>query len=80
VLNDPLRGVDANTKQDLYALFRELAADGLAIILLSTEVLELLTLCDRIAVFNRGAIRTVIRAEEASEALIIAAMFGEDRR
>ena len=79
VLNDPLRGVDANTKQDLYALFRELAAEGLAIVLLSTEILELLTLCDRIAVFNRGGLRTVLAAEDASEALVIAAMFGEDR-
>ena len=79
VLNDPLRGVDANTKRDLYELFRELAAEGLAIILLSSEILELLTLCDRIAVFNRGGVRTVLAADEASEPRVIAAMFGEDR-
>ena len=41
ILNDPLRGVDANTKDELYPLIRQLADEGMAIVLLSTELREL---------------------------------------
>jgi ribose transport system ATP-binding protein len=77
VLNDPLRGVDANTKEELYGLFRTLAADGLTIVLLSSEVLELLVLCDRIAVFYEGGLETVLDAEGTAEGDVVRAMFGE---
>jgi ABC-type sugar transport system ATPase subunit len=77
VLNDPLRGVDANTKEELYAVFRDLADEGMAIVLVSTEIIELLTLSDRIAVFHGGEVHTVLTAEDATEGQVIAAMFGE---
>jgi len=76
VLNDPLRGVDANTKEELYQLFRKLAADGLAIVLVSTEILELLTLCDRIAVFHDGGLQAVLPAARTTDTDVVAAMFG----
>ncbi len=76
VLNDPMRGVDANTKEELYGLLRRLAADGLAIVLLSTEVLELLALCDRIAVFHDGTVERVLDASQTTDTDIVAAMFG----
>lgn len=76
VLNDPLRGVDANTKSDLYASFQELVAGGMAIVLVSTEIAELVTLCDRIAVFHRGQLQTMMSAGDADEDRIISAMFG----
>ncbi len=76
VLNDPMRGVDANTKEELYALLRQLADDGLAIVLLSTELLELIALCDRIAVFHGGAVEQVLEGAEATQTEIVAAMFG----
>jgi ribose transport system ATP-binding protein len=77
VLNDPLRGVDANTKSDLYAVFKDLVAAGMAIVLVSTEIAELVTLCDRVAVFHSGQVQATMSAGDASEARIIAAMFGE---
>ena len=77
VLNDPLRGVDANTKSDLYAVFQELVAAGMAIVLVSTEIAELVTLCDRVAVFHGGQVQATMSAGEATEDRIIAAMFGE---
>jgi ABC-type sugar transport system ATPase subunit len=83
VLNDPLRGVDVTTKEELYALFRKLSADGLTIVLLSSEILELLALCDRIAVFYDGDLQTLMPSEGATEMDVIHAMFGasapEDR-
>ncbi len=76
VMNDPLRGVDANTKEELYGLFRKLAADGLAIVLVSTEILELLTLCDRIAVMFDGGLQAVLPAARTTDTDVVAAMFG----
>jgi ribose transport system ATP-binding protein len=76
VLNDPLRGVDANTKQELYELFRQLTDEGLAIVFVSTEILELLVACDRIGVFHAGRLEAVLDAREASETAVVAAMFG----
>ena len=76
VLNDPLRGVDANTKEELYELFRALAADGLTIVLLSSEILELLGLCDEIAVFYDGDLQRLMPGPGSTEMDIIHAMFG----
>jgi ABC-type sugar transport system ATPase subunit len=79
VVNDPLRGVDANTKEELYGLFRRLAADGVAIIFLSTEIVELLTLTDQIAVFHEGSLVAMLPTEMSSDTDIVAAMFGDDQ-
>jgi ABC-type sugar transport system ATPase subunit len=80
VVNDPLRGVDANTKEELYGLFRRLAADGVAIIFLSTEIVELLTLTDQIAVFHEGSLVAMLPAGTSSDTDVVAAMFGDDER
>ncbi len=77
VLNDPLRGVDANTKEELYVLFRRLAAAGIAVIFLSTEIVELLTLTDQIAVFHEGSLVAMLPTEKSSDTDVVAAMFGD---
>ncbi|HEY7275619.1 MAG TPA: sugar ABC transporter ATP-binding protein [Trebonia sp.] len=79
VVNDPLRGVDANTKEELYGLFRRLAADGVAIIYLSTEITELLTLTDQIAVFHEGSVVAMLPSETSSDTDVVAAMFGDEQ-
>ena len=78
VVNDPLRGVDANTKEELYGLFRRLAADGVAIIYLSTEITELLTLTDQIAVFHEGSVVAMLPSQMSSDTDVVAAMFGDE--
>ena len=77
VLNDPLRGVDANTKQELYGLFSNVARDGVAIIFLSTEIPELLTLTDQIAVFYEGSVVARSPTDSTKETDVVGAMFGE---
>ena len=78
VVNDPLRGVDANTKEELYGLFRRLAADGVAIIYLSTEITELLTLTDQIAVFHEGSVVAMLPSQTSSDNDVVSAMFGDE--
>ncbi len=57
LLNDPTRGIDVGTKQEIYLLLRELARDGAAILFYSTDVDELVGCCDRVLVMFEGAIR-----------------------
>jgi len=56
LLDDPTKGIDLQTKTDLYQIMRELAAEGVAMILYSSEDAELLGIADRILVFNGGRI------------------------
>lgn len=77
LLNDPTRGVDVATRRVLYGLFRELAADRMAIVILSTEIEELTGLCDRVLVFRDFELARHLSGGDLTSARVIAAMFGE---
>ena len=55
LLNDPTRGVDVATRHVLYDVFRGLAAEGMALVILSSEIEEILVLCHRVLVFSRAS-------------------------
>ena len=76
LLNDPTRGVDIGAKRDIYALLRELAASGMAIVMLSTEVDEHLELMDRVLVFRDGAPAAELDRAGLSRAAIVSEFFG----
>jgi ribose transport system ATP-binding protein len=76
LLNDPTRGVDIATRQALYGVIRELAADGMALVLLSTEIEEVLQLCDRVLVFRDREIAARLSGESMNADAVIASMFG----
>lgn len=57
LLDDPTKGIDLSAKADLFSLIRKLAAEGLGIVLYSSEDAELLNNADRILVFNGGSVR-----------------------
>jgi ABC-type sugar transport system ATPase subunit/ribose/xylose/arabinose/galactoside ABC-type transport system permease subunit len=76
LLNDPTRGIDIGAKRDIYALLRELAAAGLAIVMLSTEVDEHLELMDRVLVFRDGRPVTELDRGRLSRASIVGEFFG----
>jgi len=78
LLNDPTRGVDIGAKRDIYALLRELAAAGLAIVMLSTEVDEHLELMDRVLVFRDGRPEAELARDGLSRSAIVGAFFGSD--
>ncbi len=56
LLDEPTRGVDMTTKTQIYALIRRLAAEGTAVLVVSSELVELIGLCDRILVLHEGRI------------------------
>ena len=72
-LDDPTRGIDIGAKQDIYRLIGELAAAGKAIILVSSELPELLRLCHRILVLNEGRVTAHFDAGEATQEKIMMA-------
>jgi ABC-type sugar transport system ATPase subunit len=79
LLNDPTRGVDLGAKRDIYAVLRELASAGVAVIMLSTEVDELVELMDRVLVFRESELFAELTREEASREALIGAFFGRER-
>ena len=70
MLDDPTRGVDVGAKAEIYRLLREAAGRGIGIVASSSEIPELLTLCDRIVVMFRGRVAASLTREEATEAVI----------
>ena len=73
LLNDPTRGIDVGTKQEIYVLLRELAAEGVAVLLYSTDYEELIGLCDRVLIMYGGAITRVLEGSDITEVNIVAA-------
>ncbi len=75
LLNDPTRGIDVGTKQEIYQLLRKLADSGAAIIFYSTDYDELIGCCDRVLVLYDGAIkRTLVGSEITERALVASAL------
>jgi ABC-type sugar transport system ATPase subunit len=72
-LDDPTRGIDIGAKQDIYRLIDELAEAGKAVILVSSELPELLRCCDRILVLNEGRVAAEYDAKEATQEKIMSA-------
>ena len=71
ILDEPTRGIDVGTKVEIYQLIRDLASRGAAIILISSELPEILGLSDRILVMHRGRVAGEFSREEATEEKIL---------
>ena len=72
LLNDPTRGIDVGTKQELYQLLRRLAEGGAAILFYSTDYDELIGCCDRVLVLYNGAIARTLEGAELTEHNLVA--------
>jgi ribose transport system ATP-binding protein len=71
LLNDPTRGIDVGTKQELYRLMRELADQGAAILFYSTDYDELIGCCDRVAIMYDGRIVRELAGADLTETNIV---------
>lgn len=71
LLDEPTRGVDVGVKSEIYKLIDELANNGVAIVLVTSELPELIGLSDRIAIINNGEIAGVLEREEFSQEKIM---------
>jgi ribose transport system ATP-binding protein len=76
LMDDPTRGVDIETRRDIYRKIREIAARGVAILVNSTDTLELVGLCDRVLVMFEGRLATELTGEAITEEAIVGAAVG----
>ncbi|WP_454905227.1 sugar ABC transporter ATP-binding protein [Variovorax gossypii] len=72
VLDEPTRGVDVGAKRDIYFLIQRLAREGLAVIVVSSELMELIGLCHRVAVMRAGRLVATLDADHLTEEELIA--------
>ena len=75
LLNDPTRGIDVGTKQEIYQLLRKLADDGATILFYSTDYDELIGCCDRVLVMYDGAIVRELKGADITEHALVSSAF-----
>jgi ABC-type sugar transport system ATPase subunit len=73
MLDEPTRGIDVGSKSEIYKIINDLAKSGVSIIVISSEISELLAICDRFVVLGKGRVQAVMSKEEASEVSILRA-------
>jgi ribose transport system ATP-binding protein len=71
IFDEPTRGIDVGAKSEIYTLLEQLAAEGKAIIMISSELPEILRLSHRIVVMCEGRISAVMNSEEATQEAIM---------
>ncbi|HYE51484.1 MAG TPA: ATP-binding cassette domain-containing protein, partial [Azospirillaceae bacterium] len=74
ILDEPTRGVDVGAKYEIYTIVNQLADEGRGVIMISSEMPELLGMCDRIIVMNEGRFVAEFPAAEASQERIMRAI------
>ncbi|MFN7156475.1 MAG: sugar ABC transporter ATP-binding protein [Acidovorax sp.] len=72
VLDEPTRGVDVGAKREIYHLVQRLAEQGLAVVVISSELMELIGLCHRVAVMRAGRLLTTLQEPNLTEEELIA--------
>jgi len=80
LLFDPTRGIDIRTKRQIYALVRDLADQGAAVLFYTSELAEIRLACDRAVVIFNGRVVDVIDAAEADESTLMRAAYGLSER
>jgi len=72
-LDEPTRGIDVGTKSEIYKLILQLAQNGVSIVMISSEITELVAICDRFVVLGKGQVQRELNKNEADEVSIIQA-------
>ena len=79
ILDEPTRGIDVGAKYDIYCLINEMVANDKAVIMVSSEMPELLGMCDRIYVMSEGLMTGELRAEEATQERIMSCIMSTSK-
>ena len=77
ILDEPTRGIDVGAKFEIYNIVNQLAADGRGVVMISSEMPELLGMCDRLYVMNEGALVGELTAAQATQEQIMSMIVNE---
>ena len=80
LLDEPTRGVDVGAKFDIYRLIRQFCDDGLGVIVASSDLPELIGLCDRIGVLQSGRLAHLVPTDNLSEAALLSLCYDTDQK
>ena len=80
ILDEPTRGIDVGAKYEIYCIMNDLVAQGKSVVMISSEMPELLGMCDRIYVMNEGRMVAEMPAAEATQEKIMAAILQSDKK
>lgn len=80
ILDEPTRGIDVGAKYEIYSIMNRMVAEGKSVIMISSEMPELLGMCDRIYVMNEGRLVGEISAEEATQEVIMEKILVSDNK
>jgi rhamnose transport system ATP-binding protein len=78
ILDEPTRGIDVRSKAEVHQMIDELAHDGMAIILISSDMPEVLATSDRIVVMREGRLMTILDREQATQERVLTAAMGRE--
>ena len=79
ILGEPTRGIDVGAKYEIYCIMNDLVAQGKSVIMISSELPEILGMCDRIYVMNEGRMVAEMTAAEASQEKIMTAILKSEK-
>ena len=71
ILDEPTRGIDVGAKYEIYCIINQLVSEGKSVIMISSELPEILGMCDRIYVMNEGRIVGEMKGEDATQEKIM---------
>jgi len=80
ILDEPTRGIDVGAKKEIHALMGQLTANGVGVIMVSSELPEVLGMSDRIVVMHEGSVRGILDREEASQEAIMTIILGKNEK
>ena len=80
ILDEPTRGIDVGAKYEIYTIINEIVSEGKAVIMVSSELPELLGMCDRIYVMNEGSMVAEFDAKDATQEKIMSAILSSDKK
>ena len=80
ILDEPTRGIDVGAKYDIYCLINSMVEKGKSVVMISSEMPELLGMCDRIYVMNEGKILAELNAKEATQEIIMSYILRDSQK
>jgi ABC-type sugar transport system ATPase subunit len=79
LMDEPTHGIDIGAKAEIYRIIDDLSKQGVSVILLSSELPEVLSLCDRIMVMHHGELRGILSHDEADQVKIMSYILERSR-